>query len=276
MTSCAACSTFAICSASSSSSRTAWRPRRVKAPLAATTSSTLHHPSIHPKNGVAPPIHCFLASHVSSEARCADLERLLKSILANTHPTPPPLSASWSSTPELAPRVRSIFNAASTAGLALVHLEQPNKTSQFEHLRALAAAHASHPPMWVMFTDDDDIWSERRFAIYWDQARIAAKAAPNAAALLCRRKCQLRGRASEPSDAPAVRRLVEQKRARFSDCMLPDGLGDDEHNMAEYFDRERIAATRTRGGESEAEHPACRRPTCCRRVLPSRRVLDVT
>ena len=27
------------------------------------------------------------------------------------------------------------------------------------------------PPLWVMFTDDDDIWSERRLALYWEQAR---------------------------------------------------------------------------------------------------------
>ena len=212
--------------------RFSWRsPRRShhlsEIPLHASASSSN-------TNGVTPPIICFLASHVASKHRLADLERTVQSILAQ-RPKLPPLSVSWSSTPELAPHVRAIFDAAASA-LTVTSVEQPSKTSQFEHYRALASLHAPKPPMWVLFSDDDDIWDEHRYGLYWEQARLAARSTPNAAALLCRRKCLARHGAIEPRDAEGVRRLMRARHARYSDCNLKDGLEEDEHNMAEYFD----------------------------------------
>ena len=91
---------------------------------------------------VTPPIICFMGSHVAADHRVGDLERMLRSMLAQS-PQLPPLSVSWSSTPELAPRVRAAFATAAAAGLPVEHVEQPTKTSQFEHLRALTALHAA-------------------------------------------------------------------------------------------------------------------------------------
>ena len=146
-------------------------------PLGATATITRstwrhhHRPSEPPLKTAPTGIACFLASHVSSEDRANDLERVLRSISAQLG-TPPPLSVSWSCEPALAPRVRSIL-ATAAAGVSLRQLEQPHKTSQFEHYRALAALHAPAPPVWVMFTDDDDIWSERRTAIYERQCHTS-------------------------------------------------------------------------------------------------------
>ena len=50
-------------------------------------------------------------------------------------------------------------------------IEQPTPHSQFEHYRALTwYARASNPPQWVMFSDDDDVWSETRGSLYPDDA----------------------------------------------------------------------------------------------------------
>lgn len=167
---------------------------------------------------------------------------MLKSILAQ-QPAVAPLSVSWSAaTAELAQRVRKLFATAIAKGLMLTQLEQPTKTSQFEHLRALTELHAPKPPLWVLFTDDDDLWSERRFSLYWDEARKAARSAPGANALLCRRKAMKRANpaapapAAEPDDAAGVRALLASRHVRLSDCTLPDGLDDDDFNMSEYFD----------------------------------------
>ena len=70
----------------------------------------------------------------------------------------------------------------------------------------LARAHAERPPAWVMFSDDDDLWSERRVATY---ASECAAAAPTTQALLCRRKTMVYGkRAVDPRDASDVRALL--------------------------------------------------------------------
>ena len=49
---------------------------------------------------------------------------------------------------------------------ALQHVHQPKKLTQFEHLRELVRAAQEHAPEWVYFTDDDDLWSEQRHALF--------------------------------------------------------------------------------------------------------------
>ena len=87
--------------------------------------------------------------------------------------------------------------------------------------------------MWVLFSDDDDIWSERRHATYM---REIAAAPTFTQSLLCRRKAVARTGADEPTDGDGVRALLRAGQLRFTDCNLRDGLAEDEHNMAEYFD----------------------------------------
>ena len=150
---------------------------------------------------------------------------------------PPPLAVSWSaSSPELRHRVRQIFDAFVALGLQLQQLEQPQPTSQFEHYRRLCKAHALDPPVWVLFTDDDDLWSERRALIYRRQIVAAAERTPFAVSLLCRRKAVLRSGSAEAEDPDAVRALLREGRARLADSNLKDGIAADDHNMAEYFD----------------------------------------
>ena len=55
-----------------------------------------------------------------------------------------------------------------------VALEQPHARSQFEHYRELAdfVAHQCAPaavrkPLWVAFTDDDDVWHPRRLETFY-------------------------------------------------------------------------------------------------------------
>ena len=170
-----------------------------------------------------------MASHVRTAARLDDLRRLLKSIEAQ-QPEPPRVFLSWSCGDEaLRDRVRMLVEQYSWMSA----IEQPTPHSQFEHYRALTAMHAPNPPQWVMFSDDDDVWSETRAALYRERVRAAA---PLHRALLCRRKTQLRHAAPEHADADGVRALLQRHAARLSDCNLKDGIEEDEYNMAEYFD----------------------------------------
>lgn len=93
---------------------------------------------------------------------------------------------------------------------------------------------AHQPPAWVFFSDDDDIWSRRRYALY---ARQYAAAPADARALLCRRKaCFLRRVLHIATDADSVREMLASGVLRLADSDLRDGLEEHEHNMAEYFD----------------------------------------
>ena len=184
------------------------------------------------------PLACFLASHVSDAERAAALNRVLQSISVASDGGPAFLAVSWSSDGDSAIQsaVHKSLSDAAARGLTVRAYEQPTKTSQFEHYRKLAESCASAPPEWVMFSDDDDVWSERRHAIY---AREAASAAPTVTTLLCRRKTAMLAAATqddEPRDAAGVRRLLSRRLARFTDCNLKDGLDESEHNMPEYFD----------------------------------------
>ena len=177
---------------------------------------------------------CFIASFVRSEERAVKLKHMLLSIAAQ-EPASPSVAISWAATDELVPTVRKTLDAVTAAGLRLRSIEQSVPHTQFEHLRALAQLHASRPPEWVLFSDDDDLWSERRFALY--MAEIAS-AVPSTTCILCRRKAMLQGETTDtnPQDAHTVRKMMADGVVRLTDCNEPDGLDESQHNMAEYFD----------------------------------------
>ena len=177
---------------------------------------------------------CLVASHVSSAARAEELARMLKSIRAQV-PSPPPVSMSWSATEEVAPRIRAVLREAIEGGLPLEHIEQPTRLTQFEHLRRLAARLTGRAPEWVFFSDDDDLWSERRGALY---VRECAAAPLAARAVLCRRKAAFSSSRTidDASDASSVRAMLRAGTLRLADSNLKDGVLEHEHNMAEYFD----------------------------------------
>ena len=181
-----------------------------------------------------PLIYCFIASHISSRDRLDQLARTLQSILAQS-PAPPLVAISWSATAELAASVREVLSRSEASGLPLQQLEQREPHSQFEHLRALTELHAVRPPSWILFSDDDDLWSERRHALY---ARECERAPFAVRTVLCRRKmCPRYGvRGAMPVDAREARAMMRGGFARYTDADLRDGLHEDEHNMAEYFD----------------------------------------
>ncbi|KAL1503755.1 hypothetical protein AB1Y20_012224 [Prymnesium parvum] len=134
----------------------------------------------------------------------------------------------------LAPTVRALLQRAADAGLQMSCVEQATCHTQFEHLRCLARMLAHQPPAWVFFSDDDDIWSRRRYALY---AQQCAAAPADARALLCRRKaCFLRRVLHIATDADSVREMLASGVLRLADSDLKDGLEEHEHNMAEYFD----------------------------------------
>lgn len=178
---------------------------------------------------------CFVASHVKNDQRAQQLARMLMSVVRQL-PHPPPIAISWSAEAEVAAKVRAIIEAAVAAGLSVRSHEQLTRHSQFQHLHHLSRAHAAAAPEWVLFSDDDDVWSEQRTAIYVRECSSAADTPTESIA--CRRKAMpLPAAAStNPSDAEAVRALVANGTVRLADSALPDGLDDSEHNMNEYFD----------------------------------------
>jgi len=116
-------------------------------------------------------------------------------------------------------------------------LEQPVKKTQFEHLRDLASTvcRMSIQPDWVYFTDDDDLWSERRHSLYLQACRDAAA---GTTAILCTRKARPSS-AVEPtpllSDAAGVRAALAAGQARLTNLASFD-LSTESFNMDEYFD----------------------------------------
>jgi hypothetical protein len=315
--------------------RQSWRQRLL------TTSSAAESPTIV----------CFVASHVRNTQRAQQLARMLQSVAAQSPHPPPPVGISWSATAEVAPLVRKAISAAMAAGLDILSLEQTERHSQFQHLCRLCEAHSSNPPRWIMFSDDDDLWSETRTALYArecaaaDEAVVddskswyssgshrstpcptgcgrfvtwhathccalcelrpgqhgprciptagdaAAKGGTSALAsttrpprkpdaVLCRRKAMPLHTASGkgPPDADAVRRLLAKGSVRLTDCNLPDGLDENEHNMAEYFDsavrytylRGARATIVLRGAKKALPSVACPLPSPARfRRLPA-------
>ena len=81
-------------------------------------------------------------------------------------------------------------------------------------------------PKWVMFSDDDDIWSEYRTELY---AQQCVRAPPSVRAVLCRRKSvplAAYSASHSPKDAPSVRSMLAAGRARYTDANKKDGLAE--------------------------------------------------
>lgn len=178
---------------------------------------------------------CFIASHVATEARARALTRTLQSISKQS--TSIAVAISWSAEPPLAARVCEALEKAAFGLHIQAFVQSAERLSQFEHLRRLAEAHAVQPPAWVLFSDDDDLWSEGRAAFY---ARACSDASFVVRSVLCRRKAMPRhGRTQgpPPTDAQSVRDLLSSGAARLTDADLPDGIADEEHNMAECASR---------------------------------------
>ena len=145
------------------------------------------------------------------------------------------LRVSWSANGAAAEaRVRDVLGAAGIAGLEASF--RPGRFSQFEHLRALVreAEGAETPPAWVFFSDDDDIWSERRHEQF---VRACADAAA-ATSVLCSTRKARPARAGAP---PPVATAAEARAALATGAL---GLTDlrrhdvtvESFHMAEYFD----------------------------------------
>ena len=161
-------------------------------------------------------LSCFIASHISTVTRVEELARTFRSILAQ-EPRPPSVAISWSAEAEVAPLVRRVLDHASASGLHLEQLHSATRQSQFDHLRRLTALFASRPPSrWVFFSDDDDIWSERRYSIYLEKCMDVS--AP-CRAVLCRRKAVVfrLDQKRDPQEPSAVRALLQEGCLRLAD-----------------------------------------------------------
>ena len=180
---------------------------------------------------------CFLASHTNTAARAEQFGWLLDSVRSQ-QPRPPRLYVSWSASPAAEPSVRRVLERSRWPGLHLV--EQSAKLTQFEHLRELvrklqAGATSAPLPAWVYFTDDDDVWSERRHELFASHCR---RADARTSALVCSRKARpasKHGHTSELRDAAAVRAALAAGEARLTDLHALD-LANESFNMDEYFD----------------------------------------
>ena len=141
-----------------------------------------------PCQGPASTLVCFLASHIASAARAEQFEWLLRSI-ASQLPTPPTMCISWSAASlALEARIYSSMTAMKWPGLHFI--KQQQRLSQFEHMRELVRfvqAGFGEPPLWIYFSDDDDIWSERRHVLYTDQC---CKADNDTSIIVCTRKAR--------------------------------------------------------------------------------------
>ena len=187
---------------------------------------------------------CLIASHVSSTGRVQALRRLLHSI-TQQQPSPPRVFLSWHATSPHADTVRALLDESSF----LVHFEQPKPLSQFQHFANLVARikYIISRPDWVCFSDDDDLWSERRSAIL---ARACQMASPSTSTLCSRRKARPHSQAhsppgAPPADAAAVRALLSRGLAMLTDAQRREenkrrsgfgALGGEHTHMIEYFD----------------------------------------
>ena len=212
---------------------------------------------------------CLIASHVASEARLGAFRRLLASIRAQK-PAPPRVMVSWSAeTAALAEGVRAALGECTHF---LEHVEQPSRLSQFEHFAQLTRRPRSveWECEWLFFSDDDDVWSEHRTAIFAQGCRDAEEATE---ALCCRRKARKSGggggggdgggggapavgaaasssssssaASAPPADAAGVRSALARGAAALTDAQQrEDGrrgvafgaVGSGHYHLAEYFD----------------------------------------
>ena len=174
---------------------------------------------------------CFLASHTTSAARAEQLGWLLDSVAAQ-QPHPPPMYVSWSAAADVEHVVRETLERVRWP--ALQHVHQPKKLTQFEHLRELVRAAQEHAPEWVYFTDDDDLWSEQRHALF---ARFCRDADTRTTAVVCTRKARPVAVVTSSCirRSADVRAALASGEARLTDLHALD-LNVESFNMDEYFD----------------------------------------
>ena len=130
----------------------------------------------------------------------------------------------------------------------VIHHEQRVRKSQFEHVASLVAKakkRAEGLPTWVCFSDDDDLWSERRFDIL---TRAARSASSQVATLCCRRKARPTASvtaSTAPRDAVSVRALLTSGTASLTDSSKREAskrkegfgeVGSEHFHMSEWFD----------------------------------------
>jgi hypothetical protein len=169
-------------------------PKPQPAPPAAPPAAPVQQRVPAPSHEASPLLVCFLACHVSTMARVEKLRWMLDSVLAQQGGPLPTLHVSWSAASvEVASAVRAVRDATLHAYSAhrgtLKMTEQPERKSQFEHLRELCRSVSASEgrPAWVYFTDDDDVWSESRHALFLSACRAAD--APTCV-LTCTRKAR--------------------------------------------------------------------------------------
>lgn len=227
------------CSTHSCAARSSWtrhRPARSDAaPPAPVAAAPVPAAAASGAATSRPTLVCLLASHTSTLQRADALAVTLASIRAQ-QPRPPALHVSWSASPAAAERVAAVF--AEAARHHPVHCAAaPKPLSQFEHLREIVRRleASGEAPEWVCFTDDDDLWSERRAALYLEQVSAAASSVD---AVVCGRKTRP-SRADVPvpnvADADGVRALLASGAARFTRLSAHD-VSVESFNMDEYFD----------------------------------------
>ena len=198
---------------------------------------------------------CFIASHVTSMPRAYALRRLCASIEQQT-PSPPPVHVSWSAGSADAAAVRGILDSNVKPWLRQLNASAP--CSQFEHLAILVkdvlSRPGASPPAWIMFSDDDDMWSPTRAELYRKECRKADTRREPTAVLLCRRKARPREagdahagrRVKEPSDTAGVHALLASGLASLTDSDRVErsrktddprtGENSESFHRAEYFD----------------------------------------
>ena len=219
------------------------------------------------------PLACFIASHISSEARARALDRLLASIDEQQPSPPPPVYMSCSYAEEIC-RSRASAVVSSDVGPQrpwLRRLDQPSRHSQFEHIARLVneILTSGRYPQWVIFSDDDDIWSPGRVEAF----RAECVDAPRSVrAVLCRRKARpsaLRQEASsriEPLDAAEVTALLASGAVSLCDSaknalQAGRGVSPMAYHRSEYFDFavrfEALASFVRRVPAGLLRHPLC-------------------
>ena len=109
-----------------------------------------------------------LASHVDSSERSRRLLRCLRSV-ANQFPDPVILYMSWSAaTPDLTETAQKAIDSVRLPSWKVVRSVEP--LTQFQHYRRceqlISGDYTDDSDVWVIFSDDDDIWCSTRHIVY--------------------------------------------------------------------------------------------------------------
>ena len=122
---------------------------------------------------------CFLASHIATPKRYQMLTRCLTSIAAQTEPIT--IWLSWSSGSDDHTRnMRDFLDKVKRNGACRIDVDichGRRRLSQFQHFHHLVTSpegQALSPDTWLLFTDDDDVWSPFRADFYANHCKKAA------------------------------------------------------------------------------------------------------